>query len=84
MSRNLKKFAGCGARPAIQYVLKYTHTYQRLCCRKSKPKRYSHGAHDKGRDYAERDDVEEKANEQPSRWTITVRAKKRRVRAKFT
>jgi len=24
MSRNLKKFSGCGARPAIQYVLKDT------------------------------------------------------------
>src|SRR5579863_2960683 len=76
MSRNLKKFAGCGARPAIQYVLEYTHACQHLCCGKTKAKGYSHGSHDDGGDYAERDDIEEEANEQPSGWTIRGHTKK--------
>ena len=80
MSRYLKKFAGCGARPAIQYVLnEIREALLSTPCVKKPREIYSHGRHDEGGDYAERDDVEKKANEQPSRRAIGTKKKKRNV-----
>lgn len=71
MNRNLKKLAGCGERPAIQYVLK-KKSRVRLSTSKLWPKhaniRYPHGSHDNSGNYAERDDVENEADEQPRCW----------------